>query len=109
MTIDETTCRSREYKRKPSGKTIPCTGDAHSNPFIDHCLQCAPGWGEIPVLEPVDIDEAREGKLDIRPRDLDEHQEKVMQDHRRRGEVSLVTVRRRVRRGHQTYLVWRWT
>ena len=23
----------------------PCTGDAHSNPHIDHCMTCAPGWG----------------------------------------------------------------
>lgn len=25
-----------------------CQGDAHSNPHIDHCTQCAPLWGQIP-------------------------------------------------------------
>jgi hypothetical protein len=23
----------------------PCTGEAHSNPFIDNCMCCAPRWG----------------------------------------------------------------
>ena len=25
-----------------------CTGDAHSNPFIDHCMVCLPHWGSYP-------------------------------------------------------------
>lgn len=24
-----------------------CTGEAHSNPYIDHCPVCMPGWGWI--------------------------------------------------------------
>lgn len=24
---------------------VRCDGDAHSNPHIDHCGQCAPRWG----------------------------------------------------------------
>lgn len=23
----------------------PCGGEAHSNPFIDNCMRCAPRWG----------------------------------------------------------------
>lgn len=25
--------------------TCPCPGEAHSNPHVDHCVQCAPFWG----------------------------------------------------------------
>ncbi len=24
-----------------------CSGEAHSNPFIDNCPQCAPRWGVV--------------------------------------------------------------
>lgn len=24
-----------------------CTGEAHSNPFIDNCMVCAPRWGFV--------------------------------------------------------------
>lgn len=27
--------------------TTACPGDAHSNPYIDTCLTCAPRWGFI--------------------------------------------------------------
>lgn len=26
-------------------RLVPCTGEAHSNPHIDNCMQCAPFWG----------------------------------------------------------------
>ena len=26
---------------------VPCTGEAHSNAFIDNCMVCAPRWGEV--------------------------------------------------------------
>lgn len=29
--------------------TIKCTGEAHSNPYIDHCGVCMPHWGKYPV------------------------------------------------------------
>lgn len=25
----------------------PCGGEAHSNPFIDNCMRCAPRWGWV--------------------------------------------------------------
>jgi len=28
---------------------VKCNGEAHRNPFIDHCMACAPFWGEYPV------------------------------------------------------------
>jgi hypothetical protein len=30
---------------------VPCTGEAHGNPYIDNCMMCAPHWGwvEVPV------------------------------------------------------------
>jgi hypothetical protein len=40
---------------------IKCTGEAHSNAFIDNCSLCAPNWGVI-VLPPQfkSLDEYRE-------------------------------------------------
>lgn len=36
---------------RPGFRLVECTGAAHSNPFIDNCLTCAPRWGwiEIPL------------------------------------------------------------
>lgn len=28
---------------------VPCDGEAHSNPHIDHCSLCAPHWGVVMV------------------------------------------------------------
>ena len=28
-----------------------CTGEAHSNPYIDNCMVCAPYWGQYPVCD----------------------------------------------------------
>jgi len=27
--------------------TVPCDGEAHSNPWIDNCHTCAPFWGKV--------------------------------------------------------------
>lgn len=29
----------------PLAVTQPCTGEAHQNPYIDHCPVCMPNWG----------------------------------------------------------------
>ena len=28
-------------------KLVPCDGEAHENPHIDNCSQCAPRWGWV--------------------------------------------------------------
>jgi hypothetical protein len=28
---------------------VECSGEAHSNAFIDHCMVCMPFWGKYPV------------------------------------------------------------
>ena len=34
-------------------KFVACTGEAHSNANIDHCMCCLPwGWGEVPEHKP---------------------------------------------------------
>lgn len=30
-------------------KWIKCIGEAHGNPFIDHCMVCLPYWGSYPT------------------------------------------------------------
>lgn len=41
-----------EYQRRKTGRKVPCTGEAHSNPYIDHCMRCAPEWGIVDEYEP---------------------------------------------------------
>ncbi len=26
-----------------------CNGEAHGNPYIDHCMVCMPWWGSYPI------------------------------------------------------------
>ena len=33
---------------------VECTGEAHTNPWIDNCGVCAPFWGYYPVAVPKD-------------------------------------------------------
>lgn len=33
---------------------VKCTGEAHSNPYIDHCMVCLPFWGRYPMAVPKD-------------------------------------------------------
>jgi len=28
---------------------VKCNGEAHGNPYIDHCMICIPYWGEYPI------------------------------------------------------------
>ncbi len=41
-------------------KLMECDGEAHSNPYIDHCLRCAPRWGwiEVPSTQPQSHEDA---------------------------------------------------
>ena len=32
---------------------VVCSGEAHSNPHIRWCMQCAPRWGYVGAKEPV--------------------------------------------------------
>ena len=40
---------------------VPCTGEAHSNAFIDNCMVCAPRWGEMMSYEPMTPAACQEG------------------------------------------------
>lgn len=98
--------RKSEYQRKATGRMIPCSGEAHSNPFIDHCMQCAPRWGTVPEYAPVDLDDARKRKVDVRVVDLPHEQVSQLEQS---GEVKLVMVRRRLSGGGSvSYFVARW-
>lgn len=52
VTVTKTGAKFFLYVRKPTGKEIPCTGEAHSNAFIDNCGLCMPRWGVVAELEP---------------------------------------------------------
>jgi len=94
-----------EYEQKKTGRMIPCPGEAHSNPFIDNCGICMPGWGEVEELAPIDIEDAKKRRLDLPAPDLDDAQMKDMMAREKAGEVKLVSVRR----GNTFYSVYRWT
>ncbi len=32
---------------------VKCPGDAHSNPYIDNCMICAPRWGIVMSYRPI--------------------------------------------------------
>lgn len=48
--------RSRRWRCQTcavnEGLLTPCTGEAHTNPYIDHCEQCAPRWGWMETTGP---------------------------------------------------------
>jgi hypothetical protein len=94
-----------EYKREKTGRKIPCPGEAHSNPHIDHCMVCLPGWGEIDELAPVDLEAAKNARQDIPVGILSTEQYQMMKAREDAGEVEMVGVSRR----SAWYNVYRWT
>lgn len=60
--IDTEYGKFEEAQREKTGRLVPCPGEAHENPFIDNCGICAPRWGEVEEVKPIDIDGAREKK-----------------------------------------------
>jgi hypothetical protein len=53
VTVLRTGAKFPLYVRKPTGRDIPCPGEAHSNAHIDHCMLCLPRWGVIAEVEPL--------------------------------------------------------
>lgn len=99
----------REYVRAKTGRLIPCPGEAHRNPHIDNCGFCAPRWGEIDELAPIDFFDARESGLDVRIPDIEEHWEwEMMMAIRSAGFATMVNVTRKRPWGTQNYNVLRW-
>lgn len=98
----------KEYTREKTGRLIPCDGEAHRNPMIDNCGLCAPRWGQVEELAPVDLDVARAAGLDVAVNDLSEEQDAAMQAARKRGEAKLVQVTRILSWGTRSYFVYRW-
>lgn len=47
-TVHITDHRARKDKPKIYDCTV-CTGEAHSNPMIDHCGVCMPRWGIVVI------------------------------------------------------------
>lgn len=41
-----------------------CTGEAHSNPHIDHCMVCLPRWGVVEKLVPKHLEEVIDHRHD---------------------------------------------
>jgi len=54
----EKTMRGSHFCKKHAAlvttELVPCTGEAHSNPYIDHCMMCAPRWGQREVLKAIE-------------------------------------------------------
>lgn len=53
-------------KGKPARRgfvLIECEGEAHSNPYIDNCMMCAPRWGWREVKAEAELDRLRRIEL----------------------------------------------
>ncbi len=56
--IVTTTDGKKKYKlvkREEEIGLFPCPGEAHSNPYIDNCMVCAPRWGQLTRFKPVPL------------------------------------------------------
>lgn len=56
------------------GLLIPCPGEAHGNPNIDHCTICAPRWNQVPATPApkimiADLDRIRSERLALQELD----------------------------------------
>lgn len=97
----------KEYQRQKTGRLVRCPGEAHSNAHIDHCGICAPRWGWVDELAPVDLDAARAARLDVAIGDLSDAQ---IEQIDREGLGQVVRVTREGRHGSRSsYCVIRWT
>ena len=52
VTVEETGKTVALAPRVATG-LVPCTGEAHSNAFIDNCMICAPRWGLVMSYAPL--------------------------------------------------------
>lgn len=48
--VDMLQCHTHEGPL-PGMRLVQCTGEAHSNPYVDNCMLCAPRWGLIEIPE----------------------------------------------------------
>jgi hypothetical protein len=63
---------------------MPCPGQAHSNPWIDNCLLCAPRWGVTTRYERIaDVASLCAAGLAVRVMDLDEAADDAARQDRR--------------------------
>ncbi len=100
-----------ELSRKPTGKLVPCPGEAHRpevGGMIDNCSLCAPRWGEVEELDPVDLDEARREGLDVRVGDLTPEQYEVANGDCVDGRANIVNVVEVKGYGYVSYYVFRY-
>ena len=95
-----------EYERAKTGRLVPCPGEAHKNPFIDHCGYCAPDWGQIEELAPVDLEAAEKAGLAVSVNDLSPEQGRALEAT---GKVSLGWQERTYKWGSRSYCVYVWT
>jgi hypothetical protein len=72
--LSDTTVAVKLYIRTKTGKMVKCTGEAHTNPFIDNCALCMPRWGEVEELAPVDLCAAKVGNFAVSLGELTDEQ-----------------------------------
>jgi hypothetical protein len=96
-----------EAVRTKTGKFVPCTGEAHSNAFIDHCSLCAPRWGQVEVMEPVDLLAAMEAGHDVPAGELTEPQMEFAEHLVKAGRAVWTHVERATKRSKRFYVVLR--
>lgn len=97
----------KEAKRVKTGNLVPCPGEAHAQEvggMIDNCMYCAPRWGQVEELAPVDMAQARADRLDLRINDLTESQREEVDALEKAGVVNVQMVSTK----SASYFVARW-
>lgn len=98
----------KQAERQATGRLRPCPGEAHKNPFIDHCGICAPGWGQIEERLPIDLEAARKERLDVSCGDLTDAQMAEVEKLVRGGAARFLDVTAKRDYGSVNYVVVRW-
>ena len=79
--------------RVKTGRMIPCTGEAHSNPFIDNCMVCMPLWGVVEETADIDIAAAFMAGLGVPFSEMTTEQIKNMNQCEKDGLVTVAMER----------------
>lgn len=81
---------------------VPCNGEAHSNPYIDNCMVCAPRWGTMMSYKPIPLAACTKGAaVSYNSAELD-----AFYAAEKAGEVKMVMVTEKTRATTTSFFAW---
>jgi hypothetical protein len=106
-----TTAEGTKYKlveREQEPGLFPCPGEAHSNPFIDNCMMCAPRWGQIVRFKPVPLSAVTKG-IAVPYNAANPHgqlRNPEFKEAEKAGKIKLVMVTEKTRASTSSFFAW---